>query len=69
MLVLCACLLSGARMCLVSPTLVYSTHTWVFVIRGVHAHARELSVPAFECTHVHGVTFAGSIDTRVGVCA
>jgi hypothetical protein len=65
----CACLLLGARMCLVSPTLVYLTHTWVFVIRGVHVHARELRVPAFGCMHVLDVTYACFLGARVDLCA
>jgi hypothetical protein len=52
------CLLLGVFTCLVSPVLVYLTHAWVFVIRGVHAHARELRVPAFGCTFELDVTCA-----------
>jgi hypothetical protein len=54
----CTCLLLGVFTCLVSHVLVYLTHAWVFVFRGVHAHARELRVPAFGCTHELDVTCA-----------
>jgi hypothetical protein len=47
--------------------IVSLTHAWVFVLRGVHTHARVLPVPAFGCLHMLGVTCACFLDARVGV--
>jgi hypothetical protein len=54
----CACLLFGARMRLVSPTLGSLTHAWVFVLRGVHAHARVVCVPDFGSPTLVSLTHA-----------
>jgi hypothetical protein len=37
----------GCLHVLVLLALVFLTRAWVYVLRGVHAHARELSVQAF----------------------
>jgi hypothetical protein len=45
------------------------THRLVYVLRGVHPHARVLRVLALGCPHALSVTCACFLDARVGLCA
>jgi hypothetical protein len=60
------CLFLGERVCLMSFTHAYA---WAYSLRGVHAHAVVMRVPAFGCANARVVLYVCSLDARVGVYA